>query len=372
MALKRSQKAITEDPDVLLRVGMNRELLSTRGGLGVYIEVPEKKNPLRSKVLVSGWAIADKDLSTETGMNIAAKLPLMKLEFSKSKPSMVMRKSHGYTDSNVDDIIALFSSTPILLNRSDSKEFDRITQSALGKNASAQYFFEDMRLARKQNIADNEDTIDISVKLREMKGDAKKLRDALFLIGEQPDREVSHEDLYYMLSNQVVNNPKSEARRKFMEYIVTPTLSDKEIEVSRYIKKGIACGVIEDKQGYLIFGSRRLGVSEQEAMIDLVNEDDIYRSLKISISNATGLSEDVAAANKVVNVVNGSANESRGIAFVQDLAKKRGLATRPDLQFKSITSLEDAVAKFNELVSKQALPADSRISVQFVNEEIGA
>jgi hypothetical protein len=229
-----------------------------------------------------------------------------------------------------------------------------------------------MRLARKQNIADNEDTIDISVKLREMKGDAKKLRDALFLIGEQPDREVSHEDLYYMLSSQVVNNPKSEARRKFMEYIVTPTLSDKEIEVSRYIKKGIACGVIEDKQGYLIFGSRRLGVSEQEAMIDLVNEDDIYRSLKIAISNATGLSEDVAAANKVVNVVNGSANESRGIAFVQDLAKKRGLATRPDLQFKSITSLEDAVAKFNELVSKQALPADSRISVQFVNEEIGA
>jgi len=372
MALKRSQKAITEDPDVLLRVGMNKELLSTRGGLGVYIEVPDKRNPLKSKVLVANWAIAEKDLSTETGMKIAAKLPLMKLEFSKSKPSMVMRKSHGFDDAKVDDIIELFSSTPILLNRSDSKEFDRITQSALGKNASAQYFFEDMRLARKQNISDNEDTIDISVKLREMKGDSQKLRDALFLIGEQPDRDTSAEDLYYMLSNQVVNNPKSEARRKFMEYIVTPTLSNVEIEVSKYIKKGIACGVIEDKQGYLVFGSRRLGVSQQEAMIDLINEDDIYRSLKIAISNATGLSEDVSAANKVVNAVNGSANEARGIAFVQDLAKTRGLASRPDLIFGKINSLEGAVSKFNELVAKQALPADSRISIQFVNEEIGA
>jgi hypothetical protein len=372
MALKRSQKSITEDPDVLLRVGMNKELLSTRGGLGVYIEVPEKKNPLKSKVLVAGWSIAEKDLSTETGMKIAAKLPLMKLEFSKSKPSMVMRKSHGYTDSHVDDIIALFSSTPILLNRSDSKEFDRITQSALGKNASAQYFFEDIRLARKQNIADNENTIDISVKLREMKGDSKKLRDALFLIGEQPDKDVDVDDLYYMLSNQVVNNPKSEARRKFMEYIVTPTLSEKEIEVSKYIKKGLGCGVIEERQGYLVFGSRRLGVTEQEAMVDLVNEDDIYRSLKIAISNATGLPEDASAANKVVTVLNGSANEARGVAFVQDLAKKRGLATRPDLIFAKVNSLEDAVTKFNELANKQALPADSRISVQFVNEEIGA
>ena len=366
---KRNQKAITEDPNVLLRIGKMSPFKSNKTENKTTLEIFDDGN---SKCILSGWRFGERKFDTQEQKKKACQTVPMLIELSRSKPNLVIRKKDNISNEKLDQIIEFLNQMPNMLNRSDPNQFDRFTEEAIGPKASADWFFEDMRAARDFAVSANDDTVEIGAKLHAMKGNDKALRDALFLIGESPEREDSTSDLYFMLSAAVISDPKAETRRKFIKYFVRPDMNPKEKEIQKWINKGVAAGVIEERSGFLVYGSERLGVSDREAVECLNSEDDLYKSLKVSVSNATGIKEDIEEANKVVDAANGTADEARAIAYVSELMKKNGLAKRPDLVLKGIDTLEDAVKKYNESAKSEGLTAKDFITAKGVSEEIGA
>jgi hypothetical protein len=368
---RRSQKAVTEDPNVILRIGRNRPFTSNKQ---LFSTTLEKESPSGGTLsMTKGWRVVERKFGNEKEMKEACKVAPLNIEVSRSKPNIVIRKQDGVSEKVLNELVDFLRDIPsLLIDRNNRDQYDPFLDQAVGTNASAEWFFEDMRTARKQKVSVNEDTIQIGAKIHEMKGNATKLRDALFLIGEAPSKEDELEDLYFMLSNKVIDDPKSKSRQLFIKYFINPDMSDKEVDILKWLNKGLSFGVIEQRGGFLVYGSERLGVSEREAIEHLGFSADIFKSIKVAVSNKSGMKEDIEVANKVVEAVGSTADISRAIAHVSDMLKSKGLSSRPDLILKKIDNLEDAVAKYNEKVKEADLPKTEFITVDGILAEIGA
>ena len=365
---KRSQKAIEEDPDVLIRIGVTQIPMSYKGSVQLSgATLPTK--PLKAKVLLEGWSVYEKDLSSDSGIRSASNLSLMKLSVSKSSPYNVMRRSAGFTDTHADAVMNFLGNHPVFINRSDPEQFDRITNQYTGKKASLLWFVEDMRKFRNQKVNDQDDTIEISFRMREMKGDLKKLRDTLYLIGESPTGDTA-EELYFQLSTLVIDNPKSQARRNFLNFIVSPTMKDSQIELMKLINKATDCGVITVDQNFYTFQGTRIGTNLMEVIQHLEYDTDMLKGVKIGLANESGLQEDVNEAHKVAAKVNGNEDESKAIAWVSDHMKSTGLHKNPNTVLKKVTSLQGAVDEFNRLAKEVDLDKGEYLTVEKVMENI--
>lgn len=370
---KRSQKAIENDPDVLLRVGATNLSESFRGGFSLAaLEVPTKDHPLKMKILATNWRVVEKDLSTKEGREIAATLPYMPLRVSKGAPNVVMRRSQGYTDRQADEVMELLSSAQQFINRSDPKQHDRITKSDIGATASRKWWVEDMRYARKQAMNDQDDTIEIGAKMKSLAGNERALRDILFLIGEAPNAQDTVDDLYYQLRTATISDPNAESRRKFINYVIRPTMKPNQISILRVINKAVASGVMAEGNGYFMYQGSRLGTTESEVIAHLEYDTNTLKSLKIAVANKTGYADDVEEANEVAGKVNGSEDEARAIAHVSDLMKSQGLYKNPTMALKGVDTLAGAVEVYNKKAKELELPASDRITVEGILEAIGA
>jgi hypothetical protein len=370
---KRSQKAIEEDPDVLLRIGTTDMSFSYKGGWGLSsVEVPQKGNPLKFDVLATNWRIIEKDLSTPEGVKMAATTPYMPLKVSKGAPNVVMRKSQGFSDAQADRVMELLSKHPMFINRSDPNQYDRISKTDKGATAGRPWWVEDMRTARKQVMLDQDDTIEIGAFLKAIVGKEKQLRDILFLIGEIPNANDTVEDLYFQLRTATLSDPNSESRRKFVNYVIRPTMKPAQIAILRLINKAVSCGVMAEGQGYFMYQGSRLGTTQQQVIEHLEYDTDTLKSLKIAVANATGYADDVEEANEVAGKVNGSADEARAIAYVSDMMKSKGLSKNPGMSLKGVDTLAEAVEVYNRKVKENDLPVSEKLTAEMVLSDIGA
>jgi hypothetical protein len=365
---RRSQKAIEEDPDVLIRIGVTQIPMSYKGSLQLSgASLPT--GPLKEKVLLTGWKVYDKDLSTDKGVMSASNMSLMKITVSKSSPYTVMRKSAGFSDKDADAVMAFLGDHPVFINRSDPRQFDRISGEYVGKKASLLWFVEDMRTFRTQKVSDHDDTIEISFRLREMKNDTKKLRDTLYLIGESPAGDTA-EELYFQLSTLVIDNPKSQARRNFLDFIVNPTLKTAHIELTKLINKATDCGVITTEKNFYTYQGTRLGNNLMEVIQHLEYDSDILKSIKIGLANESGLEEDVEEAHSVAAKVNGTEDTAKAIAWVSDHMKASGLYKNPAVALNGKNTLEEAIEVFNNKAKAEGLPKEEFLTVEKVMENI--
>jgi hypothetical protein len=368
MALKRSQKAVTQDPDVILRIGKISNFTSARGEKETTLEIYHEGNV---RCILKGWRFGERKFDTVEDKKKAMQTVPMIINISKSRPNVLIRKQDNVSESRINEVIAFLSQMENFLNMSDPTQYDRFSELAIGPKAGADWFFEDMRATRQLKTSANEDTIEIGAKLHAMKGNEKALRDALFLIGESPSKTDTAEELYFLLSSAVIDDPKSETRRAFMKYFVHPEMNPKEKEIQLWLNKAVSFGVVENRAGFLVFGNERLGVSDREAIEKLLYENDLYKSLKVGVSNKSGMKEDIEEANKVVSVVNGTADEARALAYVSNLMKDNGLAKAPHMILRGVDTLEGAVAKYNEKAKEVGLTAKDFITVDGIMAEIG-
>ena len=368
MALKRSQKAVTQDPDVILRIGRLSKFTSAKGEMETTLEVYNEGN---AKVILKGWRFGERKFDTVEDQKKATQTVPMIISVSNSRPNVLIRKQDKVSESRINEIIEFLSQMENFLNMSDPNQYDRFSEEAIGPKAGAQWFFEDMRATRQLKTSANEDTIEIGAKLHAMKGNEKALRDALFLIGESPMKTDTAEELYFLLSSAVIDDPKAETRRNFIKYFVHPDMNPKEKEIQLWLNKAVSFGVVENRAGFLVFGNERLGVTDREAIEKLIYENDLYKSLKVGVSNKTGMKEDIEEANKVVSVVNGTADEARALAYVGDLMREKLAAKAPHMILRGINTLEEAVAKYNEKAKDVGLTAKDFITVDGILAEVG-
>ncbi len=366
---KRNQKAVTQDPDVLFRIGINRNFTANKQIFDTTLEIANPDGG--TFTMTKGWRIIERKFDTEKELQAACKVAPLLISVSRSKPNVIIRKG-DVPQKTLQKLIDFLNKVPFMLDRNDREQYDPYLEEAIGPKANAEWYFEDMRTARKQKISTNEDTIEIGAKLHEMKGDVNKLRDALFLIGEAPTKDDTAEDLYFMLSDKVITDPKSKTRRMFIKYFVNPEMTEKEISLLKWVNKGVASSVIEARNGFLVYGSERLGVDEREAVEYLGYSEDVLRSLKVAVSNATGMKEDIKAANKVIEAVDGSADTARAISYISDKMKSSGLSSAPHMVLRGVDNVNDAVSKYNAKAKDAGLTKAEYISTDFVLDEIGA
>lgn len=370
---KRSQKAIENDPDVLLRIGktvMPSSFKSKPYLTGV--EIQDKRNPNKFKVLVEGFLIADKDLSTTEGKSIAAQLPYMKIQVSNSAPNVVMRKSAGFTDAQADRVLEFLKQSSLFFEKSNPAQFDRITGEPIGKTASREWWFEDMRTAREFVMSDQDDTIEISIMLKAMRGKEKQLRDTLHLIGESPNANDNAEELFFQLRNATIADPKAESRRKFIKFVLRPEMSESQLGLLKLVNKAVDAGVVAYDQEYYTFRNSRLGTSTNEVVQHLEYDSDMAKDIRISLATTTGDDEDIDSANKVAESVNGKADQVKGIAYISDRMAKTGLYKKPSMALKGVDTIQEAVDVFNKKAKEEGLPTSEMLTEEFVLEEIGA
>tara|TARA_R110001632_G_scaffold115208_2_gene226665 strand:+ start:5445 stop:6572 length:1128 start_codon:yes stop_codon:yes gene_type:complete len=369
-SLNRSQKSVKEDPNVVFRIGMLRAFTSNKQSNSTTLEM---KNPKGGTfTMAEGWRVIERKFDTEKELKASCRVAPMNINVSRSRPNVVIKKG-DIPNSTVDKTLEFLEKlTSLMINKNDPKQWDRFTEEAVGTNASAEWFFEDMRISRKQTVSTNESTIEIGVKLHGMKDSESKLRDALFLIGETPTKDDELEDLYFMLSNKVIDDPKSKSRQLFIKYFINPEMSDKELDIQKWMNKGLAFGIVEERSGFFVYGSERLGVSERDVIEFLGYSEDIFKALKVSVSNASGMKEDVKVANEVVEKVSDNADVSRAIAHISDKMKSTGLSSSPHMVLRGVDTLEDAVSKYNKKAKEADLPKSDYITKAGVLAEIGA
>ena len=368
MASKRNIRSVVEDPENIFRFG-KFDPLTSNTPKQIAVSIP--MGGLKLKWLTQGWRFVEVDLSNDEGQKKGAKVIPMSISVSTSRPNMVIRRSDGIDDKVIDELIENLKKSPVFINRNDPEQFDPFTETRIGKNATAEWFFEDLRVARRSKKSEILDTVQISAHIDSIKDSDKDLRNALFLIEENPSRLDTTEDLYYMLLNAVISDPKAKARKMFIEYVLNPNLSKKELEILRVVKTAISVGVVEQRDGFYVFSNTRLGANQREYLEHLGYEADLLRSLKVSLADKTGIPDHIQEANKVAESSNSAtAEDLKAIAWVSDQLKKSGLSQNPVKTLQSSNTLADAVAAYNKKAADASVPKSDWLTEAKVLEAI--
>ena len=354
MATKRNIRSVVEDPENIFRFG-KFDPLTSNTPKQIAVSIP--MGGLKLKWLTQGWRFVEVDLSNDEGQKKGSRVIPMSISVSTSKPNMVIRRSDGIEDKVIDELIENLKKSPVFINRNDPEQFDPFTETKIGSKATAEWFFEDLRVARRSKKSEILDTVQISAHIDSIKDSDKDLRNALFLIEENPSRLDTTEDLYYMLLNAVISDPKAKARKMFIEYVLNPNLSKKELEILRVVKTAISVGVVEQRDGFYVFSNTRLGANQREYLEHLGYEADLLRSLKVSLADKTGIPDHIQEANKVAESSNSAtAEDLKAIAWVSDQLKKSGLSQNPVKTLQSSNTLADAVTTYNKKAAEASVP----------------
>ena len=354
MATKRNTRSVVEDPENIFRFG-KFEALTSNTPKKTSVSIP--LGGLKLKWLTQGWRFVEVDLSNDEGQKKGAKVIPMSISVSTSRPNMVIRRSDGIDDKVIDELIENLKKSPVFINRNDPEQFDPFTETRIGKNATAEWFFEDLRVARRSKKSEILDTVQISAHIDSIKDSDKDLRNALFLIEENPSRLDTTEDLYYMLLNAVISDPKAKARKMFIEYVLNPNLSKKELEILRVVKTAISVGVVEHRDGFYVFSNTRLGANQREYLEHLGYEADLLRSLKVSLADKTGIPDHIQEANKVAESSNSATDDDlKGVAWISDKLSKSGLSGNATKTLAGKNTIAAAVEAYNKKAAEAQVP----------------
>lgn len=330
----------------------------------------------KTDFLSEGWKIRSFNLKDPTEFKqYIASVP-WGVELSRSRATAVITKRDGLSDSEIADLKDFMRRAGYFIDKNDPTQFDMSTGERIGANASAEYWFEDLRESRVSEESLIEETVAINQALINMKSDAATLRDAIYLTGGKPSQEDSESDLYYNLIVSLIKDGDPVKRKAFMAYYVEKSVTKEYIEAKKWLNKGMKHDVISLHGNAYMFGSDRLGETEDQAIKFIVSNDSTRRFLINAISNKSHLSEDVNAAKGEFSKVEPSseqyADEARGIEYIKNKAKETGLTSNPGPMFKGCKSLKEAVKKYNEVLKASNLPDPTYLSEELVMDEIKA
>ena len=371
-----SQKTVTQDRDVILRIGYNGALTGTSDN-PIAQSLSAQKPDGSTDVLVDGWRVINVRHDTDEDRKKAIMLKPFILKVTRRSPNVVIKKGGSVTETQVEVVINLLKASADFIDMNDPKQWDRYSDVAIGRTASRPWFFEDMRKTRDVKMGSAEETIAINEALVGMYGNIGKMRDSLFLIGVRPNPTDTEKDLKYALYENLIENNNTIVRRKFLDMFVHKGYSPQQLEAKKWFEKGLSYDLITNNNGVFISGVDRLGLNEDEVISTIIHRDDIRGFLIQSISSKSQLEEDKVAATAVIKSANEALSgdeidETLGVNYIKGLAKELGVASNPGPMFSSCRNIEEAVKKFNEKLRAMNIPDPKYISVESVREQISA
>ena len=326
--------------------------------------------------LSAGWKIRKFNLNDPAEHKQYIMSVPMGVVLSRSRATALITKRDGLSEQEISDLKGFMRRAKYFVDKNDPKQYDRNTNERIGSNADADFWFEDLRESRVAEESIIEETVAINMALIEMKSDESSLRDALYLIGEKPESTDTASELYFQLIVKLIKEQDASKRKTFVEFYVKESSTKEHIEAQKWIKKGLVHEVITVHGNTFMFGTDRLGDNEEQAVKFIMSNESTRRFLINSISNKSGLKEDVSAAkaefSKVEDESEDVIDEKRGIDFVKSRAKEIGLTTNPGPMFSGCKTLKDAVTKYNSKLKEQNLPNPVFLSEDSVMEAIQA
>jgi hypothetical protein len=336
------------------------------------------KNPNgNTDFIVSGWKIRSFNLNDPTELKKYMSFLPHGAELSRSRSSVMITKKDQLSDTEINQLKLFLNRTGYFIDKNDPSQFDRSTGERVGVNASAEYWFEDLRESRVSEEALIEETVAINTALMNMKSDAATLRDAIYLTGGKPNEDDSESDLYYSLIVSLIKESNPVKRKAFIAYYVDKKVSKEYLEAKKWLNKGLKHDVVSLHGNTYMFGPDRLGENEEQTIKFIIANNTTRRLLINAISNKSNLLEDVNAAKMEFSKEDESASEdyseeARAIEYVKNRSKEIGLTGNPGPMFKSCNTLSEAVKKYNTKLKEANLPNPVFLSEDLVLEEIKA
>lgn len=356
--MSRSRAANATNPDILVRIGtMNPGQIGNRSGEHV-IPVDISDGNGGCDTLVEGFRIVNRKFTGEKALDHLKTLTPMKLEISRTKPEITIKKSAGYDSEDADRVLKFFRSHANFIDLNNADQYDPFSEMPVqgSPKANAAWFIEDMRETRVAKVSTKKEMMEILRLIDKNENNEKWLRDALFMIGESPTREDSPEEMYAALADLVIDNPKSEQRRKFVEVYLSSKPDEKVLETEKWFKKAVSMSIVQFREGMFCYNLNKLGSTEKDSVSQLMFDQDVFRSLKVAVSEKSDLPEDKQAFDKEAAKVNGSAEDLKAIAWVSDQLKKSGLSQNPVKTLQSSNTLADAIAAYNKKAADASVP----------------
>jgi hypothetical protein len=324
--------------------------------------------------MTGGWLIVERNFRTKEEIEAFKTFVPLSLSISRNNPEITIKKSQNYTSEDADKIIGFFKDHPSFIDLNDPAHFDPSSGMPVetSPQASAQWYVEDMRVARTQKVGKHKETSKILVLINENEENAKWLRDALFILGEVPLREDTAEEMYGAITDLIIEHPKSDQRRIFVEVYLDKKVDEKTLQAKRWFAKANALNVIQFKENMYCYGTTKLGTDEEQSITQLMFDTDVYRSVKAAVSEKSDLPEDKDVFEKTAEASNGSTDELKGIAWIGDKSKEVGLYKSPGVAFKNCNTIDDAVAVYNAKVLKDGHDKDEFITAEDVAKGINS
>ena len=372
--MSRSRASNTINPDILVRIGtMNPAQIGNRSGEHVIpVDISDGKGGCDT--LVEGFKVFNRTFVGDKALEHLKTLSPLKLEISRTKPEITIKKSAGYDSKDADRVLDFFRRHVNFIDLNNPAQYDPFSEMPVqgSPKANASFFIEDMRQTRVAKVSTKKEMMEILRLIDKNETNEKWLRDALFMIGESPVKEDTVEEMYAALADLVIDNPKSEQRRKFVEVYLSGKSDDKVLETEKWFNKAVSMGIVQFREGMFCYNLNKLGSTEKDSVSQLMFDHDVFRSLKVAVSEKSDLPEDKQVMEKEAAKANGSADELRAIAWVSDKLKSSGLSGNPARTLNSVSTLGDAVSKYNELAQKAELPKSEFLTEQKVLSAIEA
>lgn len=290
------------DNEVVLKIGSFDPFSNSKTTQEFSIKIAGKKQG-ELDILQPDWSIVTVNYIQDPKLYNSVK-PL-KVSLSRRTPEVRVYRA-DINDVQLDEVISLLKRTPYVCDLNNPTHYDRVGMTRLGQHANTQYFFEDLRATKKENVNSKREAYSIgNVITNELSGDEKKLRDALYLVGEEPTLSMNSVDLESLLWEKVTEEG-SDARKTFVKIYISKDVDKKRLEVLKYFKKGVSLGLIKNKVGvYMLADSDRLGMDESECVSYLMEKENLYKFLVNQVSNKSNFEEDIDSGRAISETANG-------------------------------------------------------------------
>ena len=358
----------TINPDILVRIGTMRPQ-EIRSGMGEHFLPVDKKNGKGGALtLTAGWMTVERNFQSKTDLDALKSFQPLSLKISRNSPEITIKKSHNYTSEDADRVIDFYKDHPNFIHLNDPKQFDQYSGLPVqdSPQSSAEWYIEDMREARTQKVSKHKETANILRVIDKNEANEKWLRDALFILGEVPQKDDTIEEMYGAITDLVIENPKSEQRKKFVEVYLEEKIDAKQIEAEKWLAKAVSLSIVQFKDGMFCYGANKLGSDEAQAVSQLMFDTDVYRAVRAAVSEKSDLPEDKETFKEIKEQSNGAVDEAKGIAWVSDKLKASGLYKNPGVALKDCSTVSEAVTVFNNKVKTEGLGKEEYITTEMV------
>ena len=370
--MARSKAKNSINPDILVRMGTMRPQEIRNGKGEHYLPVDKSNGKGGASTMTQGWLVVDRNFSSKTDIEAFKTFAPLMLKVSRNSPEITIKKSQGHSPEKADEIIKFFKEMPEFINLNDPEHFDPYSQLPVetSPRASAQWYIEDMRVARTQKVGKHKETANILILINENEDNAQWLRDALFILGEVPTKDDTAEEMYGAITDLVIESPTSDQRRIFVEVYLDKKVEAKVLDAQRWFVKAVSLSIIQLREDMYCYGATKLGTDQEQSVSQLMYDTDVYRSVKAAVSEKSDLPEDKEVFEKVAAESNGSADEVKGIAWVGDKSKEAGLYKNPGVAFKNCNTISEAVEIYNGKILKDGMDKSEFITAEDVTKGI--